>query len=308
MQLSISLNGGKLTWATLRTIAPFIEQSGFSCIYCSDHFDRLDPWVALTYLANHTQSIQIGTLVSPLSFRDPATLARNASAINELSDGRLILGVGAGWSQSEHDAFGYMLGDMSLRMARLAEGVEVIYGLLKSDSAVTFSGRHYQLKDAKLYPPPFKNTRILIGGTGPKRTLPIVARFADVWNCQLVTADVFKERNEQLDELLIKEGRNSGAVKRTALIPVLCGKDAHEMDQVAQDVKKVFTGYSAKSNQELFDFLRTVGGTVIGTPEEVIRELTAYKDAGVEELVIAHLAGDATTNLERIARDVLPHV
>ncbi len=216
MQLSVSLNGGGLTWSSLKILSSSIEHGGYSAIYCSDHFDRLDPWVALTYLATHSRTVQIGTLVSPLSFRDPITLARNASAINELSKGRCILGAGAGWAKAEHDAFGFDLGDMRLRMARFTEGVEVIAQLLRSDAPVSFSGRYFQLKGARLFPPVLQKVPILVGGTGPKHTLPIVARFADIWNCQLATVAAFKERNAQLDVLLSQAGRSTDEVKQNS--------------------------------------------------------------------------------------------
>src|SRR5206468_2644018 len=125
-----------------------------------------------------------GPLVAPVSFRDPRQLVRQASALDDLSGGRFILGLGAGWQEHEHSVWGYDLGDIPTRMARFEESLEVASRLLRSDAPVTFEGRFFQLHDAVLLPRPARpgGPPILIGGNGPKRTLPLVARYADIWN------------------------------------------------------------------------------------------------------------------------------
>src|SRR5574338_1257810 len=122
----------------------------------SDHFtngqgpllDALETIVSLTYLADHTQRIHFGPLVAPLSFRDPTILARQAMALDDLSGGRMILGVGAGWQEREHTMFGHELGDLTTRMDRLEEGLQVLTQLMRSDEPTSFQGHFYQLQDA----------------------------------------------------------------------------------------------------------------------------------------------------------------
>jgi F420-dependent oxidoreductase-like protein len=182
-----SQNG--LTWSRWQNIAAVVEDLGFAGLYRSDHFtnanppdmDSLELWVSLTWLASHTKRIEFGPLVSPISFHHPALTARMAAAVDDLSNRRLTLGLGAGWQEREHHLFGFDLLPMKERFDRFEEGLEVITRLLKSDQPVTFDGKYYQLRGATLLPRPTRPSgpRILIGGSGEHRTLPLVARFAD---------------------------------------------------------------------------------------------------------------------------------
>ena len=165
--------------------------------------------ISLAYLASSTSRIHFGSLVAPFSFRDPAMLARQAAAIDDLSAGRLILGLGAGWNAREHTLFGYELGDIPTRMARMQEGLEVVTRLLRSDEPVTYEGRFYQLRGATLLARPQRpgGPQIMIGGNGPKHTLPLVARYADVWNGVFLSPEEFRARSAALDDLLVAAGR-----------------------------------------------------------------------------------------------------
>src|SRR5262245_51030842 len=191
MKLSISIEGiFGLTWPRWRRLVAEIEQLGFAGLFCSDHFTLIDPpdsdaleaIVSLTYLAMQSQRVHFGTLVAPVSFRDPIMLARQAMALDDLSNGRMILGVGAGWLVREHTMFGYNLSAIAARMDRLEEALNIITRLIRSDEPVTFTGQYYQLREARLLPRPKRRTPVMVGGNGPKRTLPLVARYADIWN------------------------------------------------------------------------------------------------------------------------------
>src|SRR5512141_3194755 len=180
MKIAITVEGLLgLTWPRWKSLTGEVQRLGFAGIFRSDHItglfppdpDSLEAIVSLTYLASHSQAVHFGTLVSPLSVRDPVMLARQAAAIDDLSGGRMILGLGAGWMEREHTVFGYQLGDVAMRMARLEEGVRVIAELIRSETPVTFEGKFYQLREALLLPRPQRPTPILIGGNGPKRTL-----------------------------------------------------------------------------------------------------------------------------------------
>ncbi len=162
VELSISVEGlFGLTWPQWKRLVERVEHLGFAGLYLSDHFNMPEPpdypslelIVALTYLADHTQRVRFGPMVSPLSFRDPVMLARQAAALDDLSGGRMVLGVGTGHMAREHAMFGYDLGDMPTRFARLEEGLEVITRLLQSGSPVTFEGQLFRLHDAVLPEP-----------------------------------------------------------------------------------------------------------------------------------------------------------
>lgn len=317
MQLSITIEAHfGLTWTRWRQLTAVIERMGFAGIFRSDHFahpapphaDALEAMVSLTYLASHSQSVHFGTLVAPLSFRDPIFLARQAMAIDDLSGGRMILGIGAGWMEREHTMFGYTLGDTAMRLDRLEEGVAVIAALIRNPEPVTFAGQFYHLDAAQLLPRPQRPTPILIGGNGPKRTLPLVARYADIWNCQMASVEVFTERSRLLDELLIAEGRQPTAVKRTVMLPVLCWRNIDELEQLAQGIRSAFSMVAHLPTAELLPLLRKQFAAITGSPEQVIEHLRVYAAAGVEEMIIQWILPDDPLGLEILGKEVLPAI
>ena len=316
MELSISVEGlFGLNWTRWKQFVKTVEEAGFPGLYCSDHFlyleppqvDSLEVYVALTYLADHSQRVRIGTMVSPLSFRDPVMMTRQAMAINDLSGGRMILGVGTGWAEREHTMFGYHLGDVKTRMDRLEEGLEVISRLMRSDEPVSFEGNFYQLREALLLPRPEHRLRLLIGGNGKRRTLPLVARYADVWNAQWTTVEELRERNVLLDDLLRKEGRQPRDLRRTGIRLLVCWRNDKEREQVIDAYRRV-PGLLLPSlpTNDLISFFRQELGAVCGTPEEVVEQLHAFEAAGIEELMWQYVTLDTLEPLEIVAEAVLP--
>jgi len=235
IDVSIMIQGQQgLTWPRWQRLAAAVEELGFAGLFRSDDFtdarppdrDALEAVVSLAYLASHTQRIHFGPLVAPVSFRDPIQLARQAIALDSLSRGRMILGLGAGWQEREHQMFGYPLGDVATRMARFEEALEVTSRLLRSDDPVTYEGRFYHLQEARLLPRPEYPGRppLLVGGNGTHRTLPLTARYADIWNAVMVGPDRFRELNAILDDLLRAEGRHPGDVRRTIMTHLDAGQ------------------------------------------------------------------------------------
>jgi len=184
-------------------------------------------------LAENTERIEFGPLVSPVSFRHPVITAWQASAVDALAGGRLQLGIGAGWQEREHDAFGFDLLDTDGRFARFEEGPEVTTRLLRNEAPVSFDGEFYRLRDALLMPrsPRPEGPPVVIGGNGPRRTLPLVARFADEWNAVMVTPERFAELNARLDRMLEEAGRSPGEVRRTLMTRVVFGRTAADVDR-----------------------------------------------------------------------------
>jgi alkanesulfonate monooxygenase SsuD/methylene tetrahydromethanopterin reductase-like flavin-dependent oxidoreductase (luciferase family) len=315
MKIAVTIEGMcGLNWPRWKRFVSAVEELGFAGLFRSDHFtlpdppevDSLEMIVSLTYLASHSQRVHFGPLVAPLSFRDPIMLARQAMALDDLSGGRMILGLGAGWILREHTMFGYNLGDVKTRMDRLEEGVEVIARLIRSEKPVTFEGRFHHLQEAQLLPRPPRPTRIMIGGNGPKRTLPLVARYADIWNCQVSSPVEFKAGSTKLDELLAAEGRQPGDVKRTVMVPAICWLGPDELETRMNYLRAGF-GYAAgRTTEEIFTFFRSMSAA-LGSPEVIIETLSAYAAAGVEELIMQWFSMDDVEGLERIAQHVLPH-
>ena len=221
--VSISVEGmAGLTWEHWGRLTAAVEQLGFVGLFRSDQFtlpmpvdlDSLELIVSLTYAAEHTTRVHLGSLVAPLSFRDPVMLARQAAAIDDLSGGRMVLGVGAGWMEREHEMFGYRLGDGPTRFARFAEGLEVITRLLRQDGPVSFNGRFFTLRDAVLLPRPRRpgGPPVMVGGSGREQVLALTAAYADIWNGLTVTAAEFRERSDRLDGLITDAGRRPQGV------------------------------------------------------------------------------------------------
>jgi alkanesulfonate monooxygenase SsuD/methylene tetrahydromethanopterin reductase-like flavin-dependent oxidoreductase (luciferase family) len=205
MEIAIMLEGQNgLNWPRFQRIATAVDDLGFAGLFRSDHFtnaeppdiDSLELWVSLTWLASHTKRIEFGPMVTPVSFRNPVFTARMGKDVDDLSGGRLVLGVGAGWQVREHHNFGFDLLDVGPRLDRFEEGVEVISSLLRSDT---------------------------------QRTLPLVAQYAEDWNGVFIPAARYAELSKHLDELIEKEGRKPSSVRRSIMTNVLFGRDDNEV-------------------------------------------------------------------------------
>lgn len=304
IEVAIMIEGQNgLTWPHWKRIAKIAEDGGFAGLYRSDHFtndgppelDSLDCWVSLTWLASHTQRIEFGPLVSPVSFRDPRMLARQAAQIDDLSGGRLRLGVVAGWNRYEHRMFGYDLLDTSARFERFQEGLEIITRLLKDTHPVTFNGRYYQLKDAVLLPRPSRpgGPPIVIGGSGPKRTLPLVVRYADEWNCVYQTPENFQRLNAMLDEMLREAGREPGSVRRTMMTGLAFGR-------TRQEIEARLRGTSPEQARQR--------GMIAGTAGEVIDQLNHLGSLGLQRVMLQWLDLENLDLLEEFGKAVVEKV
>jgi F420-dependent oxidoreductase-like protein len=291
-----------IDWGRWKRLGRTVEDSGYAGLYRSDHFtepegpnlDALELWSSLTWLADNTERIEFGPLVSPVSFRHPVITAWQASAVDSLSGGRLRLGLGAGWQEREHDAFGFDLLDNDRRFGRFEEGVEVVTRLLRSAGPASFEGEFYRLSDALLMPrsPRPGGTPVVIGGNGPRRTLPLVARHADEWNALFVTPGKFADLDATLDGLLDEAGRRREDVRRTLMTRVIFGRTQADVDRKLDGVPR-----------EELD--RAV---IAGTAEEVVERLGGLSEAGVERVMLQWLEVDDTGGMEAMAEEVLPQL
>ncbi len=302
-----------LTWERWKTLVENVERWGFAGLYRSDHFtmarppneNSLEMVVSLTYLADHTARAQFGPLVAPVSFRDPVMLARQAAHLDALSQGRMILGVGAGWQTREHEMFGYPLLDVHARMERFTEGLQVIHALLKNDAPVSFEGNWYTLRDAQILPRPYK-TKILVGGTGVTKTLPLAARYADVWNGVGIGPQRFAQLAAKLDDYLYDAGRNANAVKKTTATFLYFGRDRAALEQRVTRFRQR-EELREMSLDALLAKLHHDNGAVTGLTEEVIPQIRAFAEAGVSELMLQILDSDDVDGLNAFAEHVMPH-
>jgi F420-dependent oxidoreductase-like protein len=317
--ISIMIEGQDgLNWPLWKNLVAAVDELGFAGLFRSDHFtnanppdkDSLELVVAETYLAGNTRRIHFGPLVAPLSFRNPALLARQAAALDDLSGGRMILGVGAGWQEREHHLFGFELGDVPTRMDRLEEGLEVITRLLRSDEPITYEGRFYQLRGAMLLPRPQRpgGPPVMIGGNGPRRTLPLAARYADIWNGTFLAPDAFRERSAALDELLRAAGRQPSDLRRTMMSSLFFGRDLDEVERRIGGIRERVADFAGTSTEELIAALRDKRNAIVGTPDMIVEQIAAYAAAGVEELMLQWFDLGDVEGLRAFAEQVLPQV
>jgi F420-dependent oxidoreductase-like protein len=303
LEVAIMIEGQNgLTWSRWQKIVRLVEELGFVGLYRSDHFtnanppdqDSLELWVSLAWLAANTTRIEFGPLVTPFSFRHPAVTARTAAALDDLSNGRLNLGLGAGWQEREHHLFGFDLLDMNSRFARFEEGLECIRRLFQSNDPVTFDGRFYQLREAQILPHPVRKAGppLLVGGNGYKRTLSLAARFANEWNANFLPPRQFEEANKHLDILLSAEGRSPGSVRRSMMTGCVFAKDEHGL------TKKLEARGRTK------DELRE-RGIIAAAGQEIKDQLQVLSEAGVRRVMLQWLELDDLEGLEDLAKAVL---
>ena len=302
LEIAIMIEGQNgLTWPRWQKIARLVEAAGFVGLFRSDHFTNSNPpdqeslelWTSLTWLADNTSRIEFGPLVTPFSFRHPAFTARMASAVDDLSNGRLTLGLGAGWNEREHQLFGFDLLEPKPRFDRFEEGMEVVTRLLQSDEPITFEGQYFQIRGATLLPRPQRKggPRILVGGEG-KRTLTNVVRYAVEWNCVMQVPEKFSRLNKRLNELLVVGGRQLESVRRSMMTNCIFAKDETALQQ------KI-----AARGRTLEELQRR--GVIVGRPGAVKEQLQALEKAGLQRIMLQWLDLDDLDGLEALAKAVL---
>lgn len=292
-----------LTWERWDRILRTAERSGYQSVFRSDHYtesinedhESLEAWVSLTYAATHTQTLEFGTLVSPITFRQPALLARMAAAVDDLSRGRLTLGMGTGWMEREHKNFGIPFPPLSTRYDMLKDGLEVVTRLFLSETPVSYQGEHYPLHDAILLPRPAREggPPIMIGGNGRNKTLALAAEYADEWNGVFIPPETYRDLNGHLSDLLSERGRAVGEVTRSLMTRVVFAQDDAALDKIKSERGKTL------------DELRGGGRSMAGTPSMLVDQIGAYIEAGVERFMLQWLELDDLEGIERMASDVL---
>lgn len=303
LEIAIMIEGQNgLTWPRWQKIARLVEDLGFVGLFRSDHFTNGEPpdieslelWTSLTWLAAHTKRIEFGPLVTPFSFRHPVHTARMAAAVDDLSDGRLVLGLGAGWNEREHHLFGFDLLEPNSRFDRFDEGMQVVTRLLQNDDPVTFEGQYYQLRGATLLPRPQRpgGPRILIGGNGVKRTLSYVVRYASEWNCVSLLPEDFSRLNKRLDEMLTAAGRSPESVRRSMMTGCVFGKDEATLKQKMTDY-----GQTLEELQQ--------NGIITGSLSAIKAQLAALEEAGLQRIMLQWLSLDDLESLEVLGKGLL---
>ncbi|MGW0067702.1 LLM class F420-dependent oxidoreductase [Streptosporangium sandarakinum] len=294
------------TYEELLTVARTAERLGFDAFFRSDHYLRIsegdpgpgssDAWVTLAGLARDTSTIRLGTLVSPATFRLPGPLAISVAQVDQMSGGRVELGLGTGWFDAEHTAYGIPFPPVGERFSRFEEQLEIVTGLWSTPPGETFSfeGAHYRLADSPALPKPVQSPRppIIIGGFGATRTPRLAARFADEYNLPFHDLGDTELAFDRVRKACEAAGRD--AIVLSAAQTVAVGADEAEVARRAQAA-----GHDLAA-------LRANG--LAGTPAEVAEKIGRFAELGAEHLYMQVMDLSDLDHLELIAAEVLPHV
>jgi F420-dependent oxidoreductase-like protein len=304
-----------LTWERWRRLAEAVDRLGYESLWRSDHLfslfgvatrPGLDTWPSLTYLATATQRIRFGPLVCPITFRYPAMTAREAAAVDVLSGGRLELGLGAGWNDREHEAFGIPYPPVGERMRRLDEAIRVIHALWAGDPA-RFDGKYYQLDGGTAWPKPVQRPRIplIIGGKGPK-LLAIAARYADEWNCGGAQPPAtVRERTATLESACRAVGRDPKRIRRSWMGGILIGENGAALERRARVIQEYAVTRAATPPAQLPRELREAGW-LVGTPGEIVEQMGALTAEGISRFNLQFFTLDDLDAVHLIAEQVIP--
>ena len=288
-----------LNWDRWRRICTDTDRLRFASLRRSDHLislmggpdrDCIECWESLALAAEWTKTIELGPMVSPVTFRLPGVLAKIAASVDVLSGGRLILGFGAGWNQNEHSVFGIPFFTEKERFNMLEEGIRTMRDLW-----------------SRTYPKPARNPiPFLIGGKGLKRTIPLVAREAAEWNFSRFDLEMFRECRDALDERCREIGRDPSTIRRSLMTSYLIGRDRADLLERASQVRDVIPSLKNMSPEEVLDNRKEAW--LVGTPEEIAARIRELSKLGIDLFMLQHFLLDDFDALELLGSEVLPAV
>jgi F420-dependent oxidoreductase-like protein len=294
------------SYRQLLAVAQQAEASGFDAFFRSDHYLRMgdgsglpgptDTWVTLGAIARETTTIRLGTLMCSATFRLPGPLAVAVAQVDDMSDGRVELGLGAGWFDDEHLAYGIPFPATGTRFDMLREQLEVITGLWRTppDSQYSFEGEHYTVVGSPALPKPRQpgGPPIIIGGFGPTRTPRLAARYAHEFNLPFAPVSLFTEQKARVSAACEAIGRDPDDLVWSVALVLCCGSDQAELERRAANIGRSLDGD-----------LRQNGAT--GSPAEVLEILADYAEAGVGRVYLQVLDLDDLDQLALVGEEVL---
>ena len=300
-------------WEDWVALARACEQHGFEALFRSDHYlsvagrgerGSLDAWGTTCALAAITDTLRFGTLVSPATFRHPSVLAKAVVTADHISGGRVELGIGTGWLEAEHTAYGFRFPPVGERMAILGEQLEVIVRQW-GDEPFSFDGAHYRIEDLDARPKPVQRPRppLIVGGSAGPRSARLAARWADEYNTIFVTPDEARERRAALDDACGDVGRDPQTLRFSMMNGYLVGATREDLHARAGELAE----WQGESPTDLEGYLAELGRTwIVGRAEEVVERLHEYEQAGVERVMLQHHLFRDLDALELLGRAVIP--
>jgi F420-dependent oxidoreductase-like protein len=300
-----------VTWPEWLALARACEEHGVPALFRSDHYlnldgrperGSLDAWATISALAAVTSTLRLGTLVSPATFRHPSELAKVVATADHVSGGRVELGLGAGWNEPEHRAFGFDFPGVGERMDRLAEQLEIVHGTW-TQAPFSFAGEHYRLEALDARPRPLQEPRppLIMGGSGGPRSAALAARWADEYNTPLVGLDDVRKRRARVVEACERAGREPSPF--SLMTGVLVGRDEDELR-----VRAAALADRRGTGPEVTWPPRPGPGWIVGTLDEAVEQLHVLREAGVARVMLQHLLHTDLETVEIIGRELAPAV
>jgi alkanesulfonate monooxygenase SsuD/methylene tetrahydromethanopterin reductase-like flavin-dependent oxidoreductase (luciferase family) len=291
-----------VTWDDWVALARACERSGVEAMFRSDHYSgfhgnpggSLDAWATINALGGVTETVRLGTLVSPGTFRHPSVLARMAVTADHVSGGRIVLGMGAGWYETEHEQFGFAFHTAGWRVDLFGEQLEIVHRQLHEDEPFDFRGKHYTLTGGDALPKPVQRPfPILVGGAAKPGTGRPAARFASEYNTTFPTPQEARERRARLDEFCAEAGRDPATLPLSMMTQCVIGRDRAEVDERLRELGR------PPWKPE---------GALIGTLDEVAERLREYEAAGITRVMCQHLLHRDLEMVELLGRELAPAV
>ena len=293
------------TYDDILALALVAEECDFGAFFRSDHYLKMggvsglpgpsDAWITLAGLARDTSRIRLGTLLTAATFRDPGPLAITVAQVDAMSNGRVELGLGAGWFEPEHAAYGIEFPPVGERFERLEEQLEIITGLWRTDVGATFefAGDHYALTKSPGLPKPVQRPHppIIVGGTGPRVTPRLAAKFANEFNVPFSPYEVCRTQFARVDEACDAINRDPATIIRSVALVVCCGRDESEVARRASNIGRDVVA------------LRDEG--LSGTPDEVVERIQHFGELGVNRIYLQVLDMHDLDHVRLLANDVM---
>jgi len=302
-----------VSWEDWLALAKACEAHGVPALFRSDHYlnlgdnperGSLDAWATISALAAVTSTLRLGTLVSPATFRHPSELAKVVATADHVSGGRVELGLGAGWHEREHRAFGFPFPSVRERMDRLAEQLEIVHGSW-TEPSFSFSGRCYELDGLDAQPRPVQDPHppLIMGGGAKPRGAALAARWADEYNTPFASPEQVRERKAAVDAACADAGRDP--IPFSLMTGFLVGLDREELREKAAALAYVM----GEPSRDVDAWIASPPDAwIVGTVDEVVPRLEALRDMGLSRVMLQHLLHTDLETVELIGRQIAPAV
>lgn len=299
MQFGVTLPQIKRTWQETKAVAEEVDRLGFHSVWFNDHLygipappiPILEAWTTLSAVAAVTSRVELGVLVSPVGFRNPALLAKIAATLDQISGGRLIVGLGSGWYQQEFAGYGFEFPPLRARLEQLDEAAQLMRRMWV-EPQVNFQGKHFRTEDVHCEPKPLRQPPLLIGGGGEKVLLRLAARHADIWNNLAVQQDQLERKIDILRQHCRAIGRDPDTLKVSQQTMVVIGSDDADVRKKLDKAQTIYGGH--------------LGGGISGTPEQCVDKIRQMSAAGCNLLIIEFFGRDTREPARLFAEKVLP--